>query len=78
MTYRRRTEIAAGEVRALLGRNRQSIQDLSIATGIPLSTLNSRLLLKRPFSIDELDAIARHFSVPISALVTEPAGEKAS
>jgi transcriptional regulator with XRE-family HTH domain len=72
MNYQRRTAVAAGEVRALLGRNRQSIADLSAATGIPLSTLNRRLLVKAPFTIDELDIIARHFDVPMSTLLTAP------
>jgi hypothetical protein len=72
MNYQRRTEVAAGEVRALLGRNRQSISDLSASTGIPLSTLNRRLLVKAPFTIDELDLIASHFGVPMSSLLSAP------
>jgi len=78
VTYQRRTEIAAGEVRALLGRNRQSIQELSSGTGIPLSTLNRRLLGKAAFTIDELDTIARYFAVPLSALLKNAAREEAS
>lgn len=72
MTYQRRTEVAAGEVRALLGRNRQSIQDLSAAVGIPLSTLNRRLLGKSAFTIDELDVIATHFAVSLDTLLRTP------
>lgn len=73
MTYQRRTEVAAGEVRALLGRNRQSIQDLAVAVDIPLSTLNRRLLGKAAFTVDELDVIAKHFGVPLVSLLSQPA-----
>ena len=72
MTYQRRSKVAAGEVRAFLGRNRLSITDLSVATGIKLSTLNSRLLLKTDFTIDDLDKIARYFGVTVNDLITEP------
>ncbi|WP_136643218.1 hypothetical protein [Subtercola vilae] len=73
MTYqRRRSEVAAGEVRALLGRNRESIEDLSSATGIPLSTLKRRLLLKTDFTIDEIELIARHYGVTYNSVVYAP------
>ena len=72
MTYQRRSDVAAGEVRALLGRNRQSINDLSVATGISLSTLNRRLSGERPFTLDDLDKIAIHFDVDPKSLITPP------
>lgn len=67
-----RSEVAAGEVRALLGRNRQTIHQLAIATDISLSTLKRRLLLKAPFTVDELERIARHFDVSVLSLVSRP------
>lgn len=75
MSYQRRTEIAAGEVRAHLGRARQSIQDLADATGIPISTLNRRLRVTAPvpFNVDELDVIAQHFGVDAIDLLRAPA-----
>lgn len=73
MTYQRRSsDIAVGEVRALLGRSRQSIPDLAAGTGISLSTLNRRLLGQAPFTMDELDSIAHHFNVPARDLLTPP------
>jgi len=72
MSYQRRTEVAAGEVRAHLGRTRQTVKDLADATGIPISTLNRRLLVLSAFTIDELDAIARHFGVEITDLLRPP------
>ena len=70
MTYQRRNDVAVGEVRALLGRNRQSIRELSEATHITISTLNSRLLGQRPFKLDELERIAAHFNVSFQSLIT--------
>jgi transcriptional regulator with XRE-family HTH domain len=78
MGYQRRTEVAAGEIRALLGRNRQSIQDLANSVDIPLSTLNRRLLGEVAFTVDELDAIANHFEVPITALLSDTSQRHAS
>jgi len=69
MNYVTRSEIATGEIRALLGRNRQAIKELSHCTGISLSTLNARLLGKRGFTIDELDSIALFFGVPLVVLL---------
>lgn len=79
MRYQRRSEVAAGEVRALLGRNRQTIAGLSESTGIPIATLNRRLSSRSPFTVDELDLIAQHFGVTVADLLTAPPrGEVAS
>lgn len=79
MRYQRRSEVAAGEVRALLGRNRQTIAGLSESTGIPIATLNRRLSGRTPFTVDELDLIAHHFGVSVADLLTAPSrGEVAS
>lgn len=77
MGYQRRTEVAAGEIRALLSRNRMSIQDLSDAVDIPFSTLSRRLLGKTAFTVDELDVIASFFSVPLPSLLKPPVTEHA-
>jgi transcriptional regulator with XRE-family HTH domain len=73
MNYEPPSKVASGEVRALLGRNRESIKELADSTSIPLSTLNRRLLGKSAFTIDELDRIAKHFGVEVADLIPRAA-----
>ena len=54
------------------GRNarRESIEALAGATKIPLSTLKRRLLNKSPFTLEEIEQIAKHFAVAASDLIS--------
>ena len=63
MNYSSLNELAIANVRALLGARRESIEVLSTATSIPLSTIKRRLCGKSPFTLEEIEQIAKHFNV---------------
>lgn len=60
------TDEVAGHVRAELARQRISGSGLAKALGWPPGGLQRRLTGKVPFTIDELDAIAKLLGVPLS------------
>ncbi len=79
MNYGTPSNKAARSIRALISGRRESIETLAEETGIAHSTLKRRLLGMSPFTIDELGAIAEHYSVAISDLLQPPfEGERAS
>ena len=59
MNYSSLNELAIANVRALLGARRESIEVLSTATSIPLSTIKRRLCGKSPFTLEEIEQIAK-------------------
>lgn len=71
MNYSSLNELAIANVRALLGARRESIEVLSTATSIPpLSTIKRRLCGKSPFTLEEIEQIAKHFNVAASKLLS--------
>lgn len=62
-------EAVAAEVRAEIARHSSSGVALARALNMSQSALARRLSGDMPFNIDELDAIARHFDVPITDLL---------
>lgn len=71
MNYSSLNELAVTNVRALLGARRESIDQLASSSGIPKSTLNRRLHLKSPFTLEEIESISVHFKVNPSSLITK-------
>ena len=70
MNYSSLNELAIANVRALLGARRESIEVLSTATSIPLSTIKRRLCGTSPFTLEEIEQIAKHFNVAASKLLS--------
>ena len=70
MNYSSLNELAIANVRALLGARRESIEVLSTATSIPLSTIKRRLCGKSPFTLEEIEQIAKHINVAASNLLS--------
>jgi hypothetical protein len=70
MNYLSLNKLAVSNIRALLGSRRESIEALAGATKIPLSTLKRRLLNKSPFTLEEIEQIAKHFAVAASDLIS--------
>ena len=70
MNYSSLNELAIANVRALLGARRESIEVLSTATSIPLSTIKHRLCGKSPFTLEGIEQIAKHFNVAASKLLS--------
>jgi len=62
-------EAVAAEVRSLMGRTRTSQKVLALAMGVGQSALSDRLTCKVAFDLDDLVTIARHFDVPVTALL---------
>jgi len=63
----RRSRIA-GEIRAELGRQGKSRHELAAAAGISPATLSRRLQGKKPFYLEELEAIAQFLEIRLSDL----------
>lgn len=59
----------AAEVRAEMGRQQISLPALATSTGIPLSTLRRRVAGDRPFSLDEVEILARVFGTTTPELL---------
>lgn len=70
MNYSSLNKLAVSNIRALLGAWRESIEALATATQIPVSTLKRRLLNKSPFTLEEIELIANHFTVNASDLIS--------
>ncbi|PSK96667.1 helix-turn-helix protein [Haloactinopolyspora alba] len=68
MDYPPRERVAA-EVLAELARRRISRASLANGTGITYVTLQRRLSGKRPFTYDELAAVAEFFELPITTIL---------
>lgn len=72
MNYISPSAQAARTIRLHLADRGEAIETLSNVTGISHSTLKRRLNGLSSFTIDELDVIARHFSVTVSDLLISP------
>ena len=64
--YQDRRARIAGEIRAELGRQGKNATQLAAATGISPATLSRRLQGKKPFFLEELEAIAQFLELPLS------------
>lgn len=64
----------ASNIRAEMARSGTSIQELAEAVGLTRTTLGRRLNPngRSQLTIDEIEAIAAHLHVPVSALLTVP------
>lgn len=66
-------EAVAEEVRVLIARRRLNQTVLAGAIGMSQSALSRRLSTEKPFDLDELEALANYFDVPLSALIPQVA-----
>ncbi len=64
-------EIVAAEVRAEMGRQRKSQDDLADVLGIARSVISLRLNGHRPFKLAEVELLADYFGVPLTSLIRE-------
>lgn len=62
----------AGEILALMGRNRVTQEALAGAIGMSQPALSKRLRCRQAFDVDELDRLARYFNKPITDLLPQP------
>lgn len=60
----------AGEVLALMGRNRVSQKRLAAELGISQQSLSRRITGEVPFDVDDLEIIARFFARPVAELLS--------
>lgn len=65
MNYSDRLQVAA-EVRAEMARKQVTKKELSVQTGMSLSTLQRRLYGTYPFTVEELLRVATALDAPIS------------
>jgi transcriptional regulator with XRE-family HTH domain len=61
----------AAEIRAEMGRQQKSQEDLADVLGTARSVISLRLNGHRPFKLDEVQRLADYFGVPITALIRE-------
>lgn len=61
MNYRSLNSIAATNVDSMRGATHESIEQLSVSTNIPLSTLKRRLARKSSYTLDEIELLASHW-----------------
>jgi transcriptional regulator with XRE-family HTH domain len=66
-------EIVAAEIRAEMGRQRKSQDDLADVLGIARSVISLRLNGHRPFKLAEVELLADYFGVPITSLIRDRA-----
>lgn len=66
------TERAAINVSRLMDARGATLLGLANSTGIPRTTLRRSLEAGRPFTLAELDQIARHFGVKAVSLLRAP------
>lgn len=64
-----RSEAISAEVRAEMGRQQVSMNELAEATCIPVSTLRRSVIGKRPFNTDELHDIAERLNISVVSLI---------
>lgn len=61
---------SARAIRVILADRRQTIESLSVGSGISLSTLKRRLYGESPFTIDEMVMIADFWAVSLTEIMT--------
>jgi transcriptional regulator with XRE-family HTH domain len=62
-------ERVAEEVRALMGRRRTTGAQLARAIGVPQSSLSRKLTGRYALDVDDLEAIAAYFEIPVASLI---------
>ena len=62
-------ETIAEEIRVLMARRRITQGDLAELLGVSRPTLSSRMNGRVPWTVDELEALANYFDMPITALI---------
>ena len=67
------SRIIAANVSAALSAAGIAQRDAATQTGIPLTTLSRRLTGNSPFTVVELDLLARILGVTVSALIAQAA-----
>lgn len=68
----RYSERVAAEVRANLARQGKKQSDLAVILNVSQQTASNRWNGVHPYTIDDLDAIARALDIPVEALITQP------
>jgi transcriptional regulator with XRE-family HTH domain len=63
------TEAVAREVRAEMARRRASVSDVADRLGLKYRNALAKCNGKRPFSLDEVHALAAWFGVPLTSLL---------
>lgn len=66
------SDLVSENVRALMARTRTKQQALADALGMTQGAVSKKLNGDRPFSLDEIEMVAAHFGVPITALFEPP------
>jgi transcriptional regulator with XRE-family HTH domain len=66
----RSRETIAEEIRALMARRQVSQTELAQAVGVSQATFSERIRGRKPFNLDQLDAIAEHLNVSVESIVT--------
>ena len=61
----------AAEIRAEMGRQQKSQEDLADVLGIARSVISLRLNGHRSFKLAEIEQLADYFGVPITSLIRE-------
>lgn len=61
----------ARKIRGVMGENRCSQKELAKVLGLSQGSISNRLNGEVPLSIDELDAIAHRFDIPITDLLVD-------
>lgn len=59
----------AEEIRVLITRNHTTQADVAAVLGMDAGTFSRRLRGHKSFDLDELEALANYFDVPITALI---------
>jgi transcriptional regulator with XRE-family HTH domain len=72
MTYSLQDAVAA-EVRAEMARQHKYQEDIAQVLGISRVVVGMRLNGRTPFKLNEVEALAAYFGVPISSLIRERA-----
>lgn len=68
-----RTGATAAAVAEAIRAARETPNSIALATGIPRTTLNRRLMGASPFNVSELDAIARVLGIDASDFLQKDA-----
>lgn len=60
------SDLVAENVRALMARTRTKQQALAVALGMTQGAVSKKVNGDRPFTLDEVEAVAEHFGVPVT------------
>jgi transcriptional regulator with XRE-family HTH domain len=62
------SDLVSENVRALMARTRTRQQALALVLGMTQGAVSKKVNGDRPFTLDEVEIVARHFGVPIASL----------